>query len=149
MDAPGDLEAAGGELEAAFVWPCVIASMIGDPGVRLPQNLPLLLKASSTPSVTQQPQAGQPPPQQGARLLGAGRRSSRRSGRGAGRPPGRCLLVGHGGAAVQVGREQAPAASDVVHAAEGRVSSVGQREAGLLLRDGVVAQVSVQTLGAW
>lgn len=50
---------------------------------------------------------------------------------------------------MQVGVDEALAAPDVVHAAEGGVSSVGQREPGLFLRDAadaLVAQVSVQKL---
>lgn len=104
------------------------------------------------PSVTQQPQTSQPTSEQRGGLLGAQRRSSRRrsaGGAGCSRLPRRCFLVGHGGAAVQVSVDEALAAADVVDAAEGRVASVRQREAGLLLRDGadpLVTQVSVQKL---
>lgn len=52
---------------------------------------------------------------------------------------------------MQVGIDEAPAASDMVDATERRVSSVRQRETGLLLRDGAdafVTEVSVQDLVA-
>lgn len=52
---------------------------------------------------------------------------------------------------MQVGTDEALAASDVVNATERRVSSVRQWETGLLLRDGVdtfVTEVSVQKLVA-
>lgn len=102
--------------------------------------------------MAQQAQTGQPAPQQRGGLLGAGRRSSRsRSAGGAGcsRLPGRCLLVGHGGTAVQLRADEALAAPDVVHAPQGWVSPVGQREARLFLWDGadpLCTQVFVQEL---
>lgn len=88
--------------------------------------------------MTQQPEASQPAPQQG--LLGAERGSSG----GGGAPAG--LLEGHGGAAVQVSVDEALAAPDVVHPPQGRVSSVRQGEAGLLLRDAADALVTKVTL---
>lgn len=56
-------------------------------------------------------------------------------------------MVRDGGAAVQVCVDEALAASNVVNAADGRVTSVRQRETGLLFSDGadpLVTQISVQ-----
>lgn len=56
-------------------------------------------------------------------------------------------MVRDGGAVVQVGTDEALAASDVVDTADRRVSSVRQRETRLLFYDGadpLVTQVSVQ-----
>lgn len=97
--------------------------------------------------MAEQPQTSQPASEQRRGLFGRSHRR-RNSGRaGGGRLFGRCFLVRDGGAAVQVGVDEALAASDVVDAADRRVSSVRQRETRLLLRDGadpLVAQVSVQ-----
>lgn len=103
--------------------------------------------------MTQQPQTSQPPSEQRGGLFVAWRRG-RRSAGGAGwhRLLRRRFLVGHGGAVVQVGTDEALAASDVVNATERWVSSVRQWETGLLLCDGVdtfVTEVSVQKLVAW
>lgn len=104
------------------------------------------------PLVTQQPQTSQPPSEQRGGLFVARRRGRRSVGRAAWHRLLRHLfLVGHGGTVVQVGTDEALAASDVVNATERWVSSVRQWETGLLLRDGVdtfVTEVSVQKLVA-
>lgn len=104
------------------------------------------------PLVTQQPQTSQPPSEQrGGLFVARGRGGRSAGGAGGRRLLRRRLLVGHGGAVVQVGTDEALAASDVVNATERWVSSVRQWETGLLLRDGVdavVTEVSVQKLVA-
>ena len=70
---------------------------------------------------------------------------------------GQCLLVGDGGAVVQLGVDEALAPADVVHAARQRPLGprqrpVGQRVAGRLLGDGgdtLVAEVPVQRVLTW
>lgn len=100
-------------------------------------------------SVAQQPEASQPATEQRRRLFGYSLRR-RNSSRGGGRGLfGRCFLVRDGGAVVQVGADEALAASDVVDAPDRRVASVRQRETWLLLGDGAdpfVTQVSVQNV---
>lgn len=104
---------------------------------------------AETPSVAEQPETSQPASEQRRRLFGYshGWRNSSRGGGGGSRLLGRGFLVRDGGAVVQVGVDEALAASDVVDTADGRVSSVRQRETRLLLCDGadtLVAQISVQ-----
>lgn len=84
-------------------------------------------------------------------MFGCGRRRRRRRSQDGGRGLFRhCLVVRHGGVVVQVGVDEALAASDVVDATDGWVTSVWQRET-LLLRNGadsLVAQISVQDVVA-
>ena len=99
--------------------------------------------------MAEQPETSQPTAEQRCGLFGCSRRRRNGSRGGGGRLFGRCFLVRDGGAAVQVGADEALAASDVVDTADRRVSSVRQREAWLLLCDGadaLVAQVSVQDI---
>lgn len=111
------------------------------------QHLKVQAEKNSLQSVAEQPETSQPASEQRRRLFGdgQGRRDSGRAGGGG--LLGRRLLVRDGGAVVEVGVNEALAASDVVDAADRRVSSVRQGITRLLLRDGVdplVAQVSVQ-----
>ena len=99
--------------------------------------------------MAEQPETSQPSSEQRLGLLGHSqrRRHCSRGRGGRGRLLGRCFLVRDGGAVVQVGVDEALAASDVVDAADRRVSSVRQRETRLLLCDGadsLVTQISVQ-----
>lgn len=102
--------------------------------------------------MAEQPETSQPAAEQRRRLFAHGQRRRRRSGgAGGSRLFGRCFLVRDGGAVVQVGVDEALAASDVVDAADRRVSSVRQGETRLLLCDGVdslVTQISVQNVVA-
>lgn len=102
---------------------------------------------SSTLSVAEQPETSQPASEQRRRLFGYSQR--RRNSSGAGRSGlfGRRFLVRDGGAVVQVGVDEALAAPDVVDPADGRVSSVRQRETWLLCdgADSLVTQISVQS----
>lgn len=102
-----------------------------------------------TPSVAEQPETSQPASEQRRRLFGHSQRRRNSSRGGGGRLFGRCFLVRDGCAVVQVGVDEALAASDVVDAADRRVSSVRQRETWLLLCDGadsLVTQISVQNV---
>lgn len=97
------------------------------------------------PSVTEQPETSQPAAEQRRRLFSLRWRNSSRGG--GSRLFGRRIVVGDGGAVVQVGTDEALAASDVVDTADRRVSSVRQREARLLLydrADPLITQVFVQ-----
>lgn len=106
---------------------------------------------AQTPSVAEQPETSQPAAEQRRRLFGHGQRGRRRGGAGGRGLLGRRLLVRDGGAVVQVCVDEALAASDVVDAADRRVSPVRQGVTGLLLCDGadsLVTQVSVQNVVA-
>lgn len=98
--------------------------------------------------MAEQPETSQPASEQRLGLFGYSQRRRHSSrGRGGGRLLGRCFLVRDGGAVVQVGVDEALAASDVVDAADRRVSSVRQRVTRLLFCDGadpLVTQISVQ-----
>lgn len=99
------------------------------------------------PSVAEQPETSQPAAEQRRRLLCHGLRRRSSSGGGGGRLFRCCFLVRDGGAVVQVGIDEALAASDVVDATNRRVSSVRQRETRLLLCDGadpLVTEISVK-----
>lgn len=101
--------------------------------------------------MAEQPQTSQPAAKQRRRLFGRSHRG-RSGGSGAGGGLlGRSFLVRDGGAVVQVSVDEALAPSDVVDAADGRVSPVRQREARLLLCDGadpLVTQIPVQDVVA-
>lgn len=98
--------------------------------------------------MAEQPEASQPASEQRRGLFGRSRRRRNSGGGGGGAGLfGRRLLVRDGCAVVQVSVDEALAASDVVDAADRRVSSVRQRETRLLLRDGadsLVTQIFVQ-----
>lgn len=103
--------------------------------------------------MAEQPETSQPASEQRRRLFVYSQR--RRDGGGGGGRAGGSRLFGHrllvrdGGAVVQVSVDEALAASDVVDAADRRVSSIRQRVTRLLLRDGadsLVTQVSVQNV---
>lgn len=105
--------------------------------------------------MAEQPKTSQPAAEQRRRLFGRGRRRRSGGGRGGSSGGGGLLgpsfLVRDGGAVVQVSVDEALAPSDVVDAADGRVSSVRQRETRLLLRDGadpLVTQIPVQDVVA-
>lgn len=104
---------------------------------------------NSLQSVAEQPETSQPASEQRRRLFGDRQRRRDSSRAGGGRLLGRRLLVRDGGAVVEVGVDEALAASDVVDTADRRVSSVRQGITRLLLRDGadpLIAQISVQDI---
>lgn len=109
-----------------------------------------ILNHVKTESVAEQPETSQPAAEQRRRLFGRGRRRRNGGGGGGGGGGGlfgRRFLVRDGGGVVQIGVDEALAASDVVDAADRRVTSVRQRVMRLLLCDGadpLVTQVSVK-----
>lgn len=97
--------------------------------------------------MAEQPETSQPASEQRCRLFCYSHRRGDSSRGGGSRLLGRCFLVRNGGAVVQVGVDEALAASDVVDSSDRRVSSVRQRVTWLLLCDGadsLVTQISVQ-----
>ena len=99
-------------------------------------------------SVAEQPETSQPASEQRRRLFVRSQRRRNGSRAGGGGLFGLSrFLVRDGGTVVQVGVDEALAASDVVDAADRRVPSVRQRETWLLLCDGadsLITQISVQ-----
>lgn len=101
--------------------------------------------------MAEQPKTSQPAAEQRRRLFGRGHRGRSGGSGGGGGLLGRSFLVRDGGAVVQVSVDEALAPSDVVDAADGRVSPVRQRETRLLLCDGadpLVTQIPVQDVVA-